>query len=287
MTDTSATRPQGVDVRTWESMIELVRTGGLVGLTGAGLSTESGIPDYRGPDGERRITPMSASELLGSTQARQRYWARSYVGWRRFARARPNVGHEVVARLQRRGLLGTVITQNVDGLHQEAGATDVIELHGSLDQVVCMTCGEHYRRTTVDEWFTLANPGFDRDVDGEIRPDGDVVISDELAATFRLVHCVICGSDKLKPDVVMFGESVPKPLVERCFREVEASRGLLVLGSSLMVMSGYRFVRRAARLSLPVAVVTRGRTRGEAETTIKVDAPLGATLQALEAALDQ
>ena len=180
-----------------------------------------------------------------------------------------------------------MITQNVDGLHQEAGATDVLELHGSLEQVVCMTCGERYRRTTVDEWFTLANPEFDRDVEGEIRPDGDVVISDELAATFRLVHCVICGSDRLKPDVVMFGESVPKPLVEQCFREVEASRGVLVLGSSLMVMSGYRFVRRAARLSLPVAVVTRGRTRGEAETTIKIDAPLGATLQALEAALDQ
>lgn len=286
MTQTSS-RPDGVDEQTWEDLVALVRSGGLVALTGAGLSTESGIPDYRGPDGERRITPMTASELLASPQARQRYWARSYVGWSRFAGAAPNVGHEVVARLQQRGQLGTVITQNVDGLHQEAGATDVIELHGSLDRVVCMSCGEYYRREQMDEWLTEANPTFNRDVAGEIRPDGDVVLPDELVSTFVTVRCLVCRSDMLKPDVVMFGEAVPKPLVEKCFRLVEESRGLLVLGSSLMVMSGYRFVRRAAREGLPVAVLTRGHTRGEAEATLKIESPLGQTLSLLEQALAQ
>ncbi|MDF8265248.1 Sir2 family NAD-dependent protein deacetylase [Luteipulveratus flavus] len=287
MYETTTQAPDGVDERTWAELVDLVRGRGLAVLSGAGLSTESGIPDYRGPDGERRITPMTAAELLATVEARRRYWARSFAGWRRFARARPNEGHRVVARLQDAGVLGTVITQNVDGLHQQAGSSDVLELHGSLEQVVCTSCGEHYRRTVIDEWLTEANPTFDRDVRGEIRPDGDVVIPEELAQAFHLVACVVCGSDKLKPDVVMFGESVPKPLVEQCFGVVEASRGLLVLGSSLMVMSGYRFVRRAARLGLPVAVLTTGQTRAEAETTIKLDSPLGLTLTRLEKALGQ
>ncbi|AKU17261.1 NAD-dependent protein deacetylase [Luteipulveratus mongoliensis] len=283
----ATTRPPDVDASTWDELVRLVAAGGLSVLTGAGLSTESGIPDYRGPDGERRITPMTATELLASPEARQRYWARSYVGWRRFEGARPNVGHQVVARLQARGLLGTVITQNVDGLHQQAGSVDVLELHGSLSHVVCMQCGERYDREVIDERLTQANPTFDREVGGEIRPDGDVVLPDELVSTFRVATCVVCGSDKLKPDVVMFGEAVPKPLVEKCFGVVEQSDGLLVLGSSLMVMSGYRFVRRASRLGLPVAVLTRGRTRGEAETTIKIETPLGETLTHLEQALPQ
>lgn len=291
MTDTAAvtqttTRPEGVAERGWAELVDLVSGGDLTVLTGAGLSTESGIPDYRGPDGERRVIPMTAGELLATPGARQRYWARSYVGWTRFSAAEPNAGHEVVARLQRRGLLDTVITQNVDGLHQRAGATDVLELHGSLDWVVCMSCGERYRRQLVDEWLAQANPSFDRDgIAGEVRPDGDVVLPDELVATFRIVHCIVCRSDLLKPDVVMFGESVPKPLVEQCFDAVERSRGLLVLGSSLMVMSGYRFVRRAHRIGLPVAVLTRGHTRAAAETTIKIESPLGPTLTLLEQAL--
>lgn len=261
--------------------MDLAGQGGLTALTGAGLSTESGIPDYRGPDGRRRSQPMTAGELLASPQARQRYWARSYVGWPRFAAAAPNAGHRAVTALQRAGAVGTIITQNVDGLHQQAGSDDVLELHGNLDRVVCMNCHERYRREVVDEWLAEANPDFDRSVGGPLRPDGDVLLPDDVVERFRTVRCLVCGSDHLKPDVVMFGESVDKALVERCFEAVERSRGLLVLGSSLAVMSGYRFVRKAARLGLPVAVVTHGWTRGEAETSIKIDAPLGETLTRL------
>ncbi len=278
---TSATTDLGIRADAWQRMVTLLRGGGWVGLTGAGLSTESGIPDYRGPDGRRRAQPMTVSELLATPQARQRYWARSYVGWPRFASARPNVGHRAVAQLQQMGVIDAIITQNVDGLQQQAGAHDVRELHGNLDRVVCMNCHERYDRDVVDEWMAMANPDFDRSVGGPLRPDGDVLLPDDVVETFRVVHCLVCGSDKLKPDVVMFGEAVAKPLVERCFEAVEASRGVLVLGSSLAVMSSYRFVRRAAREGLPVIVVTHGWTRAEQETTLQIDAPLGAVLTSL------
>jgi len=268
------------------ALTELISGGGVVALTGAGLSTESGIPDYRGADGKRRFAPMTAQELLADREARRRYWARSYVGWPRFASAGPNQGHYAVAALQSAGYLGPIITQNVDGLHQAAGAVDVAELHGSLEQVVCMQCGEHYARDTVDEWLRLANPDFDRSADGPLRPDGDVAIAESLIAGFRLVHCVVCGSDLLKPDVVMFGESVPKTLVEQCFSYVATARAVLVLGSSLAVMSGYRFVRRAVREGIPVAVITHGWTRAtDEEVSVRVDAPLGETLTGLADAL--
>lgn len=266
----------------WHELVRRVEGGGVCVLSGAGLSTESGIPGYRGPDGERRVIPMTVSELLATPEARQRYWARSYVGWPRFAAAEPNDGHRAVARLQRAGVLGPIITQNVDGLHQRAGATDVTELHGSLDRVVCVDCGESYARRTVDDWLTAANPGFDREsVVGQVRPDGDVVLSDEQVARFHTVACVVCRSDRLKPDVVMFGESVPKPLVESCFDAVSAASSLVVLGSSLMVMSGYRFVRHAVREGIPVVVITQGHTRAEGETTLKIESPLGSTLTQL------
>lgn len=267
------------DIPDLSRLRELLGRGGVVALTGAGLSTESGIPDYRGADGQRRFQPMTAQELLADPQARQRYWARSYVGWPRFAAARPNAGHVAVARLQHLGAIGPIITQNVDGLHQAAGASRVYELHGSLAQVVCMNCGERYDRAVVDGWLSLANPNFDRSADGPLRPDGDVAIAEELISTFRAVHCVICGSDLLKPDVVMFGESVPRDLVDACFAAVESASAVLVLGSSLAVMSGYRFVRRAVRDAIPVAVINHGWTRAsDDEIDIRVDAPLSATL---------
>lgn len=266
----------------WQRLRELVAAGGLVALTGAGLSTESGIPDYRGADGERRIQPMTAQELLASPVARQRYWARSYVGWPRFAAATPNAGHRAVAALQSAAYLTSIITQNVDGLHQRAGAHDVVELHGSLAQVVCMNCGERYARGTVDQWLTDANPNFDRSFDGPLRPDGDVALAESAIAGFRVARCLVCGSDLLKPDVVMFGESVPKDVVQRCFDAVDEASGLLVLGSSLAVMSGYRFVRRAARSGMPVALITHGWTRArEDELNVHIDAPLGASLTRL------
>ena len=262
------------------AIAELLEAGNVLALTGAGISTESGIPDYRGPDGTRRVTPMQLSEFLGSPQARQRYWARSYVGWQRFNLARPNAGHEALARLQQAGYVGPVITQNVDGLHQAAGTTDVTELHGSLARVVCLTCGDRTSRWDLDARMREANPAYTVTSD-EIRPDGDIALNDLDVAAFLVPLCLVCGRDTLKPEVVFFGESVPKPLVEHCFRLTEDADALLVLGSSLKVMSGYRFVRRAASRGIPVAIITRGSTRGDGEATLQLDAALGPTLSDL------
>jgi NAD-dependent SIR2 family protein deacetylase len=261
-------------------LVELLRSGNIVVLSGAGLSTESGIPDYRGPEGKRRVTPMMYREFVDSAANRQRYWARSFVGWRRFVVAEPNIGHLAVTAMQQAGLLRSIITQNVDGLHQRAGSCDVLELHGSLDRVLCLQCGDRSSRVELDERMRTANPDFVATAH-EIRPDGDVVLDDEEVRSFQLVRCLVCSSDLLKPDVIFFGESVPKPVVTRCFAEVERSDGLLVLGSSLQVMSGYRFVLRASEFGLPVAIVTRGNTRGDEQATIKIDAPLGETLERL------
>lgn len=271
----------GVIEQDWRTVVDAVAAGGVTVLSGAGLSTESGIPDYRTAAGERRIQPMTASELLATPHARQRYWARSYVGWPRFASAGPNEGHRAVTRLQELGLVGTIITQNVDGLHQRAGAHDVLELHGNLDRVICMACGQRMPRELVDQAFTVLNPQFPRDTQVALRPDGDVALPETLVESFRIAHCPACGSDLLKPDVVMFGESVPRPLVAHCFEVVESSRSLLVLGSSLAVMSGYRFVRRAAARGIPVYAITHGWTRGDEELTVKIDAPLGPSLTTL------
>ncbi len=264
-----------------EGLAGLVRGGTVVVLSGAGISTESGIPDYRGPEGKQRVTPMMYQEFVGAVANRQRYWARSFVGWRRFAAAAPNAGHYAVAKLQLAGLVDAIITQNVDGLHQRAGAHDVLELHGALDRVICLNCGDRSSRVELEERMRAANPDFVA-APHEIRPDGDVVIDDEEVRRFQLVRCLVCGSDLLKPDVIFFGESVPKELVTRCFTEVERSSALLVLGSSLQVMSGYRFVLRASELGIPVAIVTRGITRGDDQATIRIDAPLGETLVRLE-----
>jgi NAD-dependent SIR2 family protein deacetylase len=276
-TATNAATHIATGTRQLDAIAGLVARGGVLALTGAGISTESGIPDYRGPDGQRRVTPMQYSEFTGSSEARQKYWARSYVGWQRFTLARPNAGHEGVAALQGSGHVRSVITQNVDGLHQAAGATDVTELHGSLARVVCLTCGDRTSRWDLDERMREANPAFTVTSD-EIRPDGDIVLNDLDVAAFRVPLCLVCNRDTLKPDVVFFGENVPKPLVEHCFRLTEQASAVLVLGSSLRVMSGYRFVRRAATLGIPVAIITRGQTRGDAEATHQLDAPLGATL---------
>ena len=276
-------------------LVEQVRAGGVFVLTGAGLSTDSGIPDYRGRDGVRRVMPMQYAEFAGSSAARRRYWARSFVGWQRFREAAPNDGHRSVARLQQLGVVEELVTQNVDGLHQRAGSPDVIELHGSLAQVVCLTCGDCSARPHVQERLAEANPGFTDHVRGaardgsqvssQIRPDGDIVLADEVVETFRAPTCLVCGADTLKPDVVFFGESVPRERVQRCLDAVDASRSVLVLGSSLAVMSGYRFVRRAAARGIPVAIVTRGATRGDGEATLHLDAPLAPTLSALVDAL--
>lgn len=265
------------DQASYERLVELIRVGNVTVLTGAGLSTESGIPDYRGPDGQRKVVPMTYGEFVASPANRQRYWAGSFVGWRRFAGAGPNDGHRAVVALQGLGLVRAIITQNVDGLHQLAGAQGVLELHGNLALARCLDCGETTSRAELAGRLLEANPRFEV-VAGEVRPDGDVVLTDDAVASFHPPRCLVCQSDLLKPDVVFFGESVPKPLVAQCFSEVDASAGLVVLGSSLTVMSGYRFVRRAATAGIPVAIVTRGQSRGDEQATIRLDAPLGVTL---------
>lgn len=263
----------------------LVGAGGVLVLSGAGLSTDSGIPDYRGPSSAlRRSQPMTFQEFTRSASGRRRYWARSHLGWRTVARARPNAGHAAVARLQGLGLVGPVVTQNVDGLHQAAGSADVVELHGGLDRVVCLCCGAVSARAELDARFRTANPGFAAEVT-RVNPDGDADVPDAVLEGFVVLDCLQCGSGPLKPDVVFFGETVPRDRVARCFELVDAARALLVLGSSLTVMSGYRFVLHAARRGIPVGIVNRGSTRGDARADVRVDAPLGEVLPALAARL--
>ena len=263
-----------------EQLHERVRRGGVVVLSGAGLSTESGIPDYRGPTGAQRTnTPMTFQEFVGSTAGRRRYWARSFLGWAQMAQARPNAGHVAVAQLQEFGLLDGIVTQNVDGLHQAAGAHDVIELHGGLDVVVCLHCDKRETRTALDARLRELNTDFHAR-STRINPDGDAEIADDQLDDFVMASCRYCGSDLVKPDVVFFGENVPKPRVEACYGLVEAARCLLVLGSSLTVMSGLRFVRRAAKLGIDVAIVNQGPTRGDPLADLTLDVPLGAALTA-------
>jgi NAD-dependent SIR2 family protein deacetylase len=250
-------------------------------LSGAGLSTESGIPDYRGVTGRRRRSvPMTYQEFTADEASRRRYWARSHLGWRAVAQARPNAGHRAVTRLVRSGLLAGVITQNVDGLHTAAGAPETIDLHGRLDRVMCLGCGARSPRARLDERLAAANPGF-REVAAEHNADGDAELPADRAALFRTVPCETCRTGKLKPDVVFFGENVPAERVHRCYDLVDASFALLVLGSSLTVMSGLRFVRRAARQGTPVAIVNQGPTRGDAFAALRLDLPLGPALSAL------
>ena len=206
---------------------ELVGRGGVCVLSGAGLSTESGIPDYRGPSGALRPRlPMTIAEFRGSPEARQRYWARAHIGWRRIVGARPNAGHRAVAALQQAGVLHGIITQNVDGLHQAAGARDVVELHGALDRVVCLECGARSTRAALDQRLRAANSDLYWDEPAS-NPDGDADLAEEQVARFRLVGCESCGADLLKPDVVFFGENVPRSRVQRCFELLEGSASLV------------------------------------------------------------
>ena len=254
--------------------------GGVVVLSGAGLSTESGIPDYRGPTGAaRRSTPMTFQAFTGDPAARRRYWARSHVGWRLIGAAAPNPGHRAVAQLQAAGALAGIITQNVDGLHQAGGAREVVELHGNLARVVCLDCGELTGRAELDARLSAANDGFAAAVLA-VNPDGDVDLDDAVLDDFRPVGCRRCDG-VLKPDVVFFGETVPADRVRRCFALVEGARAVLVLGSSLTVMSGRRFVLRAAKHGIPVGIVNQGVTRGDGHAAVRLDGPLGVLLPEL------
>ncbi|MFD3662728.1 NAD-dependent protein deacetylase [Streptomyces sp. NPDC058659] len=263
-----------------EPVADVLRVGGVLVLSGAGLSTESGIPDYRGEGGSlRRHTPMTYQEFTASARARRRYWARSHLGWRTFGRARPNAGHRAVTAFGRHGLLSGVITQNVDGLHHAAGSEGVVELHGSLGRVVCLSCGASGSRRELARRLEEANAGF-APVAAGLNPDGDADLTDEQVGDFSVVPCSACGGI-LKPDVVFFGEAVPPQRVEYCRELVDAAISLLVLGSSLTVMSGLRFVRQAAQTGKPVLIVNRDPTRGDRHAVARVALPLGPTLTTL------
>jgi NAD-dependent SIR2 family protein deacetylase len=240
-------------------------------LTGAGMSTDSGIPDYRGPDSPPS-NPMTIGQFTSDPVFRQRYWARNHVGWRHMDDTLPNAGHRAVATLERDGVVAGVITQNVDLLHTKAGSRNVINLHGTYAQVICLSCGESMTRAALADELEALNPGFTEHVGAlgglAVAPDADAAVAD--TASFRYLDCVSCGG-MLKPDIVYFGESVPKDVVEQAISLIDAADALLVAGSSLTVFSGYRFVRRAAAQRIPVVIINRGCTRGDDLATVKVE----------------
>jgi NAD-dependent SIR2 family protein deacetylase len=239
-------------------------------LSGAGLSTDSGIPDYRGPDSPPS-NPMTIRQFTSDPVFRQRYWARNHVGWRHMDSTLPNAGHRALANLERAGVVTGVITQNVDLLHTKAGSTNVVDLHGTYARVVCLACGHTMTRVSLAEQLEALNPGFverAEKVGGiAVAPDADAMV--EETASFRYVDCPRCDG-MLKPDIVYFGESVPKERVAQAYSLVDAADALLVAGSSLTVFSGLRFVRHAVALGKPVAIVNRGATRGDDLATVKV-----------------
>jgi NAD-dependent SIR2 family protein deacetylase len=251
----------------------------LVVLSGAGCSTESGIPDYRDSDGAwKRKPPMLLAEFLGSERARKRYWARSLIGWRAVERAEPNPAHQALADLESLGRAECVITQNVDGLHQKAGSRSVIDLHGRLDRVTCLVCDAKTSRRDYQDSLRERNPGLETALGKTTAaPDGDADVTGVDFDEVAVPNCQRCGGT-VKPDVVFFGESVPRERVAEAMSRIEAANLLLVVGSSLMVWSGYRFVKKAVSRGIPVVAVNLGKTRADDELTLKVAAPCGETL---------
>jgi NAD-dependent SIR2 family protein deacetylase len=271
-----------------DALAALLAEGGALVVSGAGISTGSGIPDYRGPSGEhRKDRPMTIDRFLSSAREQQAYWARSHVGWERFRVARPNAAHAAVTSLQQAGVLAGVVTQNVDGLHSAAGTHDVHEIHGRLAEVVCIDCGEVSSRDALAARLSAHNPGFRERISADVtsvRPDGDILLDDADIERFRPVGCDACGG-RLKPGVVMFGEHVPRERYASARGLLDGATSLIVLGSSLAVGSGFRFVLDAARHGLPIAIVTRGRCRGDRHATLRIDADLCDILPAAVAQL--
>lgn len=267
------------------SLVDLTRDRIIVALTGAGCSTESGIPCYRGIDAPARTRPpMQHGDFVRRAEARRRYWARSLFGWSRIAAARPNAAHAALASLEEAGALAGIITQNVDGLHGAAGSRSVVELHGRLAEVRCLACDERVSRAEHQERLLAANPGWlERVPAASATPDGDADLPDGLVDDFRVPACA-CGG-VMMPDVVFFGGSVPRPTLDAAWKLFDRAEILLVVGSSLTVFSGFRFVRRAAERGLPVAIVNRGETRGDPHAALRVDARASEILPALAQAL--
>lgn len=263
-------------------LVERCAGGGVVVLTGAGASTESGIPDYRSP-GRPARTPLQHREFVTSAAARARYWARSAIGWPAMSRAAPNPAHTGLAELEVRGRVAALITQNVDGLHVAAGSRELCELHGSIHRVMCLGCGDRVPRERVQHRLLADNPRLATAAAAPL-PDGDADLAAELTAGLAIPACERCGG-VLKPDVVLFGDNVPRDTVGRCYGWVDAARVLLIVGSSLAVFSGYRFAVRAAERGIPIAIINLGPTRADPMATWRLAAPAGAAVAALAAAL--
>lgn len=246
-------------------------------LTGAGISTDSGIPDYRG-EGRVARHPMTFDSFMGSTEAQVRYWSRSFVGWSRISDARPNPGHFALAKAEKAGNIGFLITQNVDGLHQAAGSRNVVDLHGRLDRVICMKCRRQITRIEMDNLLSALNPTVRKDSNVEFTPDGDAEI--DAIQNFMVPPCQHCGG-VLKPDVVFFGENVPVEKAEYASQCLERADALLVAGTSLTVNSGLRFVRNATKSNKPVVIVNLGPTKGDELASAKIEANTSLALERL------
>lgn len=301
-------------------ILQLLKAGGVLVLTGAGISTDSGIPDYRGPAGSlTKHRPMTFQEFKYDAAARRRYWARSFVGWRHLGAAEPNRGHEILADWQRSGVLCGLITQNVDGLHQAAAeqlqlrvrseattlggeghgdvaesggdlsgasGTSTVALHGDLAIVVCLTCGNSEQRRSLDTRLEEANPGYAEAAAvaaQNVNPDGDVTLDDSWVQRFTLVACLVCGADTLKPDVVYFGENVPAERKAAVGKLVAAASSLLVVGSSLAVMSGYSIALKMVQAGKPVAVINGGPSRADAKAVWRWRTRITPALEELDA----
>ena len=264
-------------------LIDVLSDRRIVALTGAGCSTESGIPDYRGGGRTGPRNPIQHDAFMKKADVRRRYWARATLGWVRFSGAEPNDAHRALAALESAGRVAGVITQNVDRLHQRAGSRRVVELHGALAEVICLRCGRDEPRQEVQARMVDANPGW-LETAPEIHPDGDAELDAERVAGFTVVACRSCGGE-LKPDVVFFGGTVSEPTLAAAWDLFAAAEALLVVGSSLAVFSGFRFVRRAQEQGLPIALVNIGPTRADEIAAVKVSAPAGAILPRLAATL--
>lgn len=272
-----ATAPTGINPdleRGIDEAVELLSGRRFAVLTGAGVSTDSGIPDYRG-EGAPKRSPMTFQQFLASESYSKRYWAGSHLGYRRFAAAAPNAGHVALAALESSGATNGVITQNVDGLHKQAGSRRVVDLHGAMDRVLCLTCGQVFARESVSARIEAANPWLDADGAVEIAPDGDAIVTDIDA--FVVPNCTVCGG-RLKPDVVFFGEFIPAEKYREASAMVRSSDALLVAGSSLVVNSGIRLLEEARRRRLPIVIVNRGVTKGDGRAAIKLDGGTTETL---------
>lgn len=252
-------------------------------ITGAGVSTASGIPDYRDANGDwKHSRPMQYSEFVSSQCARQRYWARSALGWSRFREAKPNRAHIALAQLEAKGIVSRLITQNVDGLHQRAGSQNVIDLHGSLEQVICLDCESRVHRDQIQLNLNRQN-SFLNELAAMPLPDGDVLLGQLDFTRMAIPECRHCGGI-LKPDVVFYGEKVPDTRVRQCFEVLDCSDALLIVGSSLMVYSGYRFARYASQKAMPIAAINQGVTRADDILSLKLEDDCGVVLEALTAA---